>query len=149
VVNEHLGLIDIVKYDALACNSVFIKECQKLGIDAMVRVKKIYNLSLREVKRVTNKTNNVLRFKEEGNDIEFNESTFYMNNMDKPIRYIKYAKEKAVDDETERTQMLIITTCMDMKLETLYRIIRAKWDFVNKTFNNLRNNASGDICCRS
>ncbi len=42
--------------------------------------------------------------------------------------------------------MLIITTCMDMKLESLYRIIRARWDIENKTFKNLKNNASLTHC---
>lgn len=126
VVSEHSGLIDIVTYDALACNSVFIKECKKLGIDAIVRVKKTTNLSLKEVKRETNKTNSVLKFIEDGHAIEVYESTFYMNDMEEPIRYIKCSKEKKDCDRTERTQMLIITTCMDMKLETLYRMIRSR-----------------------
>ena len=106
VVAEHPSLIDIVVYDALACNSVFIKECKKLGIDAIVRVKKTNNLSLKEVKRQTNLTDKVLRFKEDGYDIEVYESLFYMNDMNEPIRYIKYAKEKKVGDKTIRTQML-------------------------------------------
>jgi len=96
VVAEYPGLIDIVVYDALACNSVFIKECQKLGIDALVRVKKITTLPLTEVKRETNKTNSVLKFIEDGHAIEVYESTFYMNDMEKPIRYIKYSKEKKI-----------------------------------------------------
>jgi len=146
VVHEHPGLIDIVVYDALACNSVFIKECRKLGLDAIVRVKKTTNLSLKAVKYATNKKDCVLRFIEDGYTIEVYESTFYMNDMEDPIRYIKYAKEKKVDGEIKHTQMLIITTCMDMKLESLYRIIRARWDIENKTFNNLKNNANLSQC---
>ena len=146
VVAEHPSLIDIVVYDALACNSVFIKECMKLGVDAIVRVKKTNNLSLKEAKYATNKKDSVLKFIEDGHVIEVYESFFYMNDMDEPIRYIKYAKEKKDGDKTKRTQMLIITTCMDMKLESLYRIIRARWDIENKTFNNLKNNANLSHC---
>lgn len=138
MVKEHPNLIDIVVYDALACNFIFIKECIKLGIDAIVRVKKTTNLSLKEVKRITNKTDRVLKFIKNGYKIKVYESTFYMNDMDQPIRCIKYTKERKVGTETKRTQMLIITTCMDIKLETLYRIIRARWDIENKVFNNLR-----------
>lgn len=69
-----------------------------------------------------------------------------MNDMDQPIRYIKYAKEQKVGTKTMRTQMLIITTCMDMKLETLYKTIKARWDIENKVFNNLKNNASISHC---
>ncbi len=146
VVKEHPRLIDIVAYDALACNSVFFKECIKLGIDAIVRVKKTNNISLKEVKRITNKTEKVLKFKEDGYDIEVYESTFYMNDMDQPIRYIKYSKKRKDGTGIKRTQMLIITTCMSMKLESLYRIIKARWDIENKTFNNLKNNANLSHC---
>lgn len=146
VVEEHPSLVDIVVYDASACNSVFMKECQKLGIDAIVRVKNTTNLSLKAVKSATNKKDSVLKFIEDGYAIEVYESTFYMNDMEEPIRYIKYAKEKKDGDETNHTQMLIITTCMDMKIEMLYRIIKARWDIENKTFNNLKNNANLSHC---
>ena len=111
-----------------------------------MRVKKTNNLSLKEVKYVTNKKESVFKFKEDGYDIEVYESIFYMNDMEEPIRYIKYAKEKKDGDKTKRSQMLIITTCMDMKLKSLYRIIKARWDIENKTFNNLKNNANLSHC---
>ncbi len=41
VILAHKGLIDVVTYDALACNSSFINECIKLNIDAVIRIKKI------------------------------------------------------------------------------------------------------------
>jgi len=41
-----------------------------------------------------------------------------MNGVEQPLRYVKYAKSKS-KSKTERSQMLIITTCVDMSLETL------------------------------
>ena len=103
------------------------KKYTKKWYDGNKRIKvKTNNLSIKEVKRVTNKTDSVLIFIENGYAIEVYQSTFYMNDMHQLIRYIKYAKEKEVGDETERIQMLIITTCINMKLEKLYRIIRAR-----------------------
>lgn len=135
VVKDHTGFIDIVVYDALACNSVFIKECIKLGIDEVVRVKKTTNLLINEVKSKTNKKQRVLQFTEHEYKIDVYESIFYMKGIDEPIRYIKYAKELKDGIKTNRTQVLIITTCMDMKLESLYRIIKARWDVENNVFN--------------
>jgi hypothetical protein len=37
-VSAHRGLVDVVTYDALACNSVFLNECINLNINALIRV---------------------------------------------------------------------------------------------------------------
>lgn len=33
---------------------------------------------------------------------------------------------------------MIVTTCKDMALKTLFKIIRARWDIENSIFNNLK-----------
>ncbi|MDA8441877.1 MAG: hypothetical protein M0Z55_05825, partial [Peptococcaceae bacterium] len=50
VVMRHNKLIDVVVYDALACNSIWINHCKSLGIDAIVRAKNNNNKSLRLAK---------------------------------------------------------------------------------------------------
>ncbi|WP_407312469.1 hypothetical protein [Desulfosporosinus sp. SB140] len=50
-VKSYRKLMDVVVYDALACNSVWINHCRNLGIDAIVRAKNNNNNSLRLVKR--------------------------------------------------------------------------------------------------
>ena len=51
VVSEHSGLIDVLAYDTLALNALFINECINLNIDAVIRVKKSYILSVKKVKK--------------------------------------------------------------------------------------------------
>jgi len=51
VVSAHSGLVDVVAYDALACNSPFINECRKLNIEAVVRIKKIILNQLKKLRR--------------------------------------------------------------------------------------------------
>jgi len=71
------------------------KKYTKKWYDGTKRLKvKTNNLSLKEVKRVTSKTDSVLIFIENGYAIEVYETTFYMNDMPQPIRCIKYAKGK-------------------------------------------------------
>jgi len=41
VVKSHRDLMDVVVYDALACNSIWINHCSNLGINAVVRAKPI------------------------------------------------------------------------------------------------------------
>ena len=55
VVSAHSGLIDVVAYDALACNSPFINHCINLNIDAVIRIKKSHIKSIKKVKKQTNK----------------------------------------------------------------------------------------------
>ncbi|WP_243450439.1 hypothetical protein [Desulfosporosinus sp. Sb-LF] len=47
VAKSHRNLMDVVVYEALACNSIWINHCQNLGIDAIVRAKNNNNNSLR------------------------------------------------------------------------------------------------------
>jgi len=55
VVKSHKNFIDIVVYDALACNSIWFNHCKNLGIGAIVRAKNNNNKSLRQVKKKMNK----------------------------------------------------------------------------------------------
>ena len=55
VSRTYKNFIDVVVYDALACNSIWISNCIELGIDAIVRVKKNKNNSIKQVKREVNK----------------------------------------------------------------------------------------------
>jgi len=55
VVKSHKNFIDIVVYDAIDCNSIWVNHCKSLGIGAIVRAKNNNNKSLRQVKKKMNK----------------------------------------------------------------------------------------------
>lgn len=127
VLKSHRKLIDVVVYDALACNSVWINHCRNLGIDTIVRAKNNNNNSLRLVKKKANKSEAVDVWEDEKGfeKVEVYESTFTMDNMEQPLRFVEFAiKHK----DKKRSQIMIVTTCMDMALTTLFKIIRARWD---------------------
>ena len=46
----------------------------------------------------------------------------------------------------QHTQIMIVTTCMDMTLKTLFKIIRARWDIENSIFNNLKTECGLEHC---
>ncbi|WP_407312467.1 transposase [Desulfosporosinus sp. SB140] len=48
--------------------------------------------------------------------------------------------------DKKRTQIMIVTTCMDMALKTLFKIIRARWNIENSIFNNLKRECSLEHC---
>ncbi|WP_243450467.1 hypothetical protein [Desulfosporosinus sp. Sb-LF] len=90
VVKNHKKLIDIVVYDALACNSVWINHCKSLGIEAIVRAKNNNNNSLRLARRTVNKTEAVEVWKHEKGfeKVEVYQSTFTMDNVEQPLRFV-------------------------------------------------------------
>ena len=145
VVKSHRKLIDVVVYDALACNSIWINHCKNLGIDAIVRAKNNNNNSLRLAKKTANKTEAVEVWLDEKGfgKVEVYESTFSMDNVEQPLRFVKFALKHK---NRQRTQIMIVTTCMDMALKTLFKMIRARWDIENSIFNNLKTECGLEHC---
>ena len=144
VVGNYRNFVDIVIYDALACNSIWINHCLDLGIDVIVRVKKNKNNSIRQVKKETNKQESIeLWTDEKGFDrVELFESNFMMDNVDRPLRFIKFAMKYP---GKKRSQIMIVTSNMEMNLKTLFKMIRARWDLEN-VFNNLKNECNFEHC---
>jgi len=142
-VSTHKGLIDVITYDALACNSIFLNECLSLNIDAVIRVKDNYNLAIRKVKTFTNTKQPIRSWSDGDYEITAFESIFNMDGVQSPLRYVKFAKRKC---NGERSQVLIVTTALDMNLRTLYKIMKARWNIENRVFNNLKNHAQLNHC---
>lgn len=111
-------MIDVVTY-----NSTCINHSIEEGVDAIIRVKKNNNNSIRHVKRTVNKKEKTEIWENETEIIEVYEETFYMSGVEQPLRYVKYAKKK---DQKDRTQNLIVITCLDLLLKTVHKIIKAR-----------------------
>ena len=144
IAGTYRNFIDVVVYDVLACNSCWINLCINLGIDVVVRVKKNKNNSLKEVKAKTNKQDSIEIWtdKNEFESIKVYESIFEMDNVDRPLRFIKFAMKYP---DKKRSQIMIVTTNMDMSLKTLYKMIKARSD-VENVFNNLKNECNLEHC---
>ena len=142
---SHKKLIDVVVYDVLACNSIWINHCRNLGIDAIVRTKNNNNKSLRLVKKRVNKAEVVDIWEDEKSfeKVEVYESIFSMENVEKPLRFVKFAMKYT---NKKRSQIMIVTTCMDISHKTLFKIIRARWDIENSIFNNLKKECGLEYC---
>ena len=89
---------------------------------------------MRLAKKMVNKTKAVEVWEcEKGFEkVEVYESTFTMDNVEQPLRFVKFTIKH---ENKKRTQIMIVTTCMDMALKTLFKIIRARWDIENSIFN--------------
>ena len=75
--------------------------------------------------------------------VEVYESTFIMYNVELPLRFVKFAIKRT---NKQRTQIMMVTTCMEMALKTLFKIIRARWDIENLIFNNLKRDCGLEHC---
>ena len=142
---NHANLLDIVVYDALACNAGWFNSCIQHGVEAVVRVKKNNNNSITRVKSTANKMEpREVWIDEKGfEEVKVYDCLFTMENVDRPLRFVKFAMK--FPDGT-RSQIMIATTCLDMDLRTLFRIIRARWDIENSIFNNMKKECYLDYC---
>jgi predicted transposase YbfD/YdcC len=145
VVEEHEKLIDIITYDALACNSKWINHCVELKIDTVVRVKKNNINSVRNIKKEVNKMDEVALWNDlsEYKEVKVYETEFHMDNVEKPLRYVKFSMKYS---NKKRSQIMIVTTLLELDLKTLFKIIRARWDIENTIFNNLKAECGLEHC---
>lgn len=145
VLSIHKKLVDVVVYDALVCNSKWFNHCKELNIDTIVRVKNNNNKSLREVKKLVNKSEPLAIWENEKGieKIEVYEQVFTMTGVIQSLRFIKFAIKYP---NKKRSQIMIVTNCMEMSLETILKMIKARVDIENCIFNNMKNHAGLEHC---
>ncbi len=66
-----------------------------------------------------------------------------MYNVDRLLRFIKFAMKYP---DKKRSQIMVITTNMDMRLKTLFKMIRVREDIVNSIFNNMKAECGLEHC---
>jgi len=105
----------------------------------------LYLIRIKAIKKAVNKLDPVIIW---GHDKEFeyvkvSESTFQMGHVDRPLRFVKFAIKRL---NGRYNQILIVTSCMDIPLETLFKMIRGRWDIENTIFNNLKKECGLEHC---
>ncbi len=66
-----------------------------------------------------------------------------MNNVEQELRFVKFHQRKS---DNKRTQIMIITTCKDVELKILYKIIKARQDIENSIFHKLKTESGLSHC---
>ena len=100
---------------------------------------------MRQVKNKVNKLESIeVCNAEKGFEkVEIYESTFTMENVLQPLRFVKFTMKHL---NKNWSQIMIVTTLMGMPLKILYKIIRSRWDIENSIFNNLKSECSLEHC---
>jgi predicted transposase YbfD/YdcC len=134
-----------VVYDALACNSQWINHCISLDVDIIVRAKNNKNNSIKKIKKEENKLDPVDVWNHEKGffRVTVSESSFMMENVNQPLRFVKYAMKHR---DGKHSQIMIVTTCLKMSIKTLFKMIKARWDIENAVFNNLKTECGLEHC---
>ena len=145
VFDKDKSFFEIVVYDALACNSVWINQCITHGVEVVVRAKNNKNNRVRQVKKKVNKQDPVEVWTDgKGFErVEVSESMFNMDNVEQELRFVKFAIKH---QDNKRSQIMIVTTCRGMSLKTLFKIARSRWDIENSIFNNLKSECGLEHC---
>ena len=66
-----------------------------------------------------------------------------MDKVLEPLRFVKYTMKCP---NKKRSHIMIVTTCMNMELKTLFKVMRACWDSENSIFNNLKKECGLEHC---
>jgi hypothetical protein len=145
VSENHKKLIDIVVYDAIAANSEWINACIEAGLETVVRVKNNNVESIKEIKKQVNKSVEVDKWTDirEYENVKVYESKFKMRNVENILRFVKFLMKK---HDGKRTQIMIVTTCMEMDIRILFKIIRSRQDIENSIFHNLKTECGLEHC---
>ena len=135
----------MVVYDALACNCQWINHCLNLGVAVIVRAKNNKNNSIKQIKKKVNQLNPVDVWNHEKgfSRVLVFESSFTMENVNQPLRFVKYAMKHL---DGKHSQTMIVTSCLNMSIKALFEMIRARWDIENTVFNNLKTECGLEHC---
>jgi len=75
--------------------------------------------------------------------MEVYENFFIMNNVGSELRFIKFHQ---TNQNNKRTQIMIITTSMNLEPNTIYKIIKANKDIENSIFHKLKTECGLSHC---
>ena len=145
VAQVHRYTIDVVVYDALACNSSWINHCIDHKVIPIVHVKDNNISSIKEVKTKINKSNVREAWQDEKRECEVKayEETFKMDEVIDPLRFVKFSKKTKQD---KYSQALLVTTDFNIPFQTLYKMIHMRWDIENSLFNKLKTYSTLEHC---
>ncbi len=103
------------------------------------------NDRIREIRKQVNKSYEVVAWTNiKGyENVKVYEGHFDMKNVEKPLRFVKFLMKKP---DGKRSQIMIVTTCMEVDFKTLVKIIRARQDIENSIFNNLKTECGLEHC---
>ncbi len=67
-----------------------------------------------------------------------------MDKVDQPLQFVKFEMKRL--NSWYSQILIVVTSCMDMKLETLFKMIRGRWDIENTIFNNPKKQCGLEHC---
>ena len=145
VAKEHKNTVDVVVYDALALGSGWINHCKTHNITPVIHVKENNIKSIKDVKTQVNQSTEKETWYDEKRECEVKayEQKFYMDDVQEPLRFVKFTKKKSV---TDRSQVLLVTSDFHIPLKTLYKIMHQRWDIENSIFNKLKTYGALNHC---
>ena len=145
VAKTHKNLVDVIVYDALACNGSWINYCLDNAVIPIVRVKNSNIIGIKEVKKKIGKKDGVMEWEDKDRQckVQVYEEEFYIEGVDSPLRFVKFAKQNS---DKKRTQVMLLTTDFTIPLKTLYTMIHKRWDIENSIFNKMKTYAGMEHC---
>lgn len=144
---EKLGhFADVVTCDALYLTAPFFSMVKSLGMEAVVRLKDENRCLYKDTKPIFDQ--GLYR----GKDFSWREYTVRvqdyphadMTNYDEEVRVVKF--EQISRSGKKIKEVWLVTTSMTIRPETLWKIMRARWEIENNGFHQLKTYYHANHC---
>jgi hypothetical protein len=145
---------DIVVYDALLCNAPWLNAVKSYSyLDAVVRVKDERLKIVKKAREIFDKSKHEQSwdFSKDKNNITHvyaYQTSVEMQGVGAPVRFVQFieVKENLKSGKKSTSKIWIITTSNVLTLETLWKIIHARWGIENNVFRQLKTQWHMDHC---
>ena len=118
------------------------------GIKSVIRVKDRRLKVVKDTNTAFRNRDSDIIWRKNETTVSVCDTVVQMNGATVPVRYVKFFK-KTKDRKTGKSkysQICVITTAMHVSLETLYKIIQARWGVENNVFRQLKTEWHMDHC---
>jgi hypothetical protein len=142
---KHHHFADVIVYDALACNAPWINAVKSYNMDAVIRVKDKRLNIVKDAMSTFKRQSADLVWDIQKNNLETITISAWtcevkMAGVNDTVKFVKFL-EKTKNSKTNKVEfheICIVTTAKDMPLETLRKIIHARWGIENNIFRQLK-----------
>lgn len=143
---EYGRIIDIIVGDAIYLNKKFIKEARKLDYNLVLRLKDNNSAIIQDAEGIF-KTQEAEKWKTKRKVVNTNihkerEIKAWTNIFEYQgikVRVVKFEENYGKNKEKQKDIIYVISTDLNISVQTINKIIHARWDIENDGFNELKN----------
>jgi len=151
---RHGHFADVIVADALYLNAPYINTVLECGMEAVIRLKDERRLIYQDAEKMFNKGYGKVpsfskKDKKSKKDIDveiWDLCQFEIDGVEKKLRVLRFNETYGRENNKESRTMWLVTTLETAPPETLWEMMRKRWDIENNAFHQLKTYYNIDHC---